>query len=880
MTRSSQTRPTDTRPTDRSSFVNTAPDLDTRRARLRADVSLASRVVPTHYPLETFIAVNPLAGLEDMPFEQAIRRAGDLYGMTGTLGEAAFRGLHAEGRITDADLDRALTRRYPIQVSATGVRIDGRELGALEILRAELLHGIGEPTAKRRLATHSERLAPAVIEAVDAQTSKWCAAFFGGAAWPMPGREDGFYAAWRALAPADRTVPRGARAELRRLAQRPEDAVLDALTRLAVRDDDRIAYLQAHLTRMPGWAAHVQWCASRDAGVDLMDYLAMRLTYEALLMEHRPRRRTGAAAAAAAAADPVPTARERAEHLAGVLGVPSGDEDKIATIARVLTVLPVSTRELLWQNAFEAHYRDGLLASLDRPTPARRGPAHTQLVACIDTRSEGLRRHLESLGGYETFGFAGFFAVAIRFTGILGGQPSDLCPVLISPNHDIAEKAVPDATGAVARRVAGVTRLAGAESAFHSAKESLAAPFTLAEAAGWVAAPLAAAKTLTPSLASGIRRRLRDAVAPEAPTVIDLEAVPQQEQVLFAQVALTTMGLTRDFSRLVVMCAHGSTTENNPYQASLDCGACGGQSGGPNARTAVAILNRAEVRAGLRSVGIDIPDDTWFIAAQHDTAVDRVTLLDTHLVPDEHRGEVARLLDDLDTAGAALAAERCATLPGVTGALAPERAAAHVSTRSSDWAQVYPEWGLAGNAAFIVAPRSVTAGLDLQRRTFLHSYEAEVDTDGSALETILTAPLVVAQWINCQYYFSTVSPQVFGAGTKTIHNVVGGVGVIAGHTGDLQLGLPWQSVSDGERLLHEPMRLQAVVQAPLERIDEIIERNPILQKLFGNGWVACAARAEAGRPWQRWTRSGWRPWNNDMNTEVTENTNNTEEMVR
>lgn len=860
--------------------MNTAPDLDTRRARLRADVSLASRVVPTHYPLETFIAVNPLAGLEDMPFEQAIRRAGDLYGMTGTLGEAAFRRLHTEGRITDADLDRVLARRYPNLSIATGVRIDGRELGALEILRAELLHGIGAPTAKRRFATQSEKLAPAIIETVDAQTAKWCAAYFGSGAWSMPGREDGFYAAWRALAPSDRTVPRAARAELRRVAQRPEDAVLDALGRLAVREDERIPYLQAHLTRMPGWAAHVQWCGSRAAGVDLMDYLAMRLTYEVLLMENRPRRRLGKSADVAAEPDPVPTARDRAAHLAGVLGVPADDDEKIATIARILAVLPVGTRELLWQNAFEAHYRDGLLAALDRPAAKRSGPPHTQLVACIDTRSEGLRRHLESLGGYETFGFAGFFAVAIRFTDILGGAPSDLCPVLISPNHDIAEKAVPEASGAVARRVAGVTRLAGAESAFHAAKESLAAPFTLAEAAGWVAAPLSAAKTLSPSLSAGIRRRLRDAVAPDAPTVIDLETVPLSEQVLFAQVALTTMGLTREFSRLVVMCAHGSTTENNPYQASLDCGACGGQSGGPNARTAVAILNRDEVRAGLRSIGIDIPEETWFIAAQHDTAMDRVTLLDTHLVPDEHRGEVARLQDDLATAGAALAAERCATLPGVTGSLAPQRAASHVLTRSSDWAQVYPEWGLAGNAAFIVAPRSVTAGLDLQRRTFLHSYEAEVDTDGSALETILTAPLVVAQWINCQYYFSAVCPQVFGAGTKTIHNVVGGVGVIAGHTGDLQLGLPWQSVSDGERLLHEPLRLQAVVQAPLDRIDEIVERNPILQKLFGNGWVDLAARAEAGRPWQRWTRSGWRPWVDDTRTDAMQNINNTEEMVR
>ena len=854
------------------------PDLDTRRARLRAHVTLASRVVPTHYPLETFIAVNPLAGLEGMPFEQAIRRAGDLYGMSGTLGEPAFRRLHRDGRITDADLDRALARRYPNLAGEPGVRLGGREVSPLEILRAELLHGIGAPKAKRRLVTRSEKSAPEVAAGVDAQASKWCAAFFGDAAWPMPGRDKGFYPAWRALAPADRSVPRPARAELRRLTARPDDAVLDALARLAVADEERIAYLQGHLTRMPGWAAHIQWCGGRDTGIDLMDYLAMRLTYEVLLMEHQLRRgRSAAVTDSAEQPEPVPTARRRAAHLIEVFGLPAADDANLAAVGRILTVLPVSTREMLWQNAFEAHYRDSLLASLDRPEGAMPSVrAHTQLVACIDTRSEGLRRHLESLGGYETLGFAGFFAVAIRFTDVLGGAPSDLCPVLISPNHDIAEKPAPRGTAAVARRRAGATQMAGAESAFHSAKASMAAPFTLAEAAGWVAAPLSAIKTLTPSFSAGIRRRLRDAIAPAAPTVVDLDAMPDAEQVLFAQVALTTMGLTREFSRLVVMCAHGSTTENNPYQASLDCGACGGQPGAPNARTAVAILNRAEVRAGLRSVGIDIPEQTWFVAAQHDTAVDRVTVLDPHLIPVERRDDLSRLERDLARAGAALAAERCATLPGGSGRTTPGRAAAHVADRSSDWAQVYPEWGLAGNAAFIVAPRAVTAGLDLQRRTFLHSYEAEVDTDGSALETILTAPLVVAQWINCQYYFSTVSPQVFGAGTKTIHNVVGGVGVIAGHTGDLQLGLPWQSVSDGERLLHEPLRLQAVVQAPLERIDAIVERNPILQKLFGNDWISVVARAAPDQPWQRWTLSGWRPWTDTPNAAQVDPTHNKE----
>ena len=867
----------------------TAAVTEARRARLRTDVIIAARVVPTHYPLETFIAVNPLAGLEGLPFEQAIRRAGDLYGMPATLGEQMFRRLYREGRISDSDLDRTLRLRYPNLAAEPSLQLGGRQLSPLEILRADLLLGVEAPAPMRRCVTRSEVADHAVADTIDAQTAKWCAAYFGDAAWPMPGRERGFFAAWRGLAPTDRSLARATRAGLRRTADRADDAVLAALDSLGVSDDARIPYLQAHLTRMPGWAAHVQWCAGRDMGADVMDYLAMRLTYEAALLDAGDGLRSGRAHTTKVARASAPSARARAAHLVGRLGLEIVGDDEVSSVARVLAALPVTSREVLWQNAFEGRYRDALLDAMSAPDQALpageiratlpTGEIRAQLVTCIDTRSEGLRRHLEAIGGYETLGFAGFFAVAIRYTDVLGGASSDLCPVLISPNHDITEIPAPDAADAVARRVAGVSALAGAEAAFHAAKAAVAAPFTLAEAAGWAAAPLSAAKTLAPAASASVRRWLRDAVAPQPETVLDTATMPHDEQVLFAQVALTTMGLTRGFGRLVVLCAHGSSTENNPYQASLDCGACGGQAGAPNARTAVAILNRPQVRAGLRSAGIVIPDDTWFLAAQHDTAVDRVELLDLHLVPDEYDAEIERVGRDLERAGLALAAERCEQLPGASAARTPGRAGRHVATRSADWAQVYPEWGLAGNAAFIVAPRSVTRGINLQRRAFLHSYDAEVDPEGSALETILTAPLVVAQWINCQYYFSTVSPQVFGAGTKTIHNVVGKVGVIAGHNGDLQLGLPWQSVCDGDRLLHEPMRLLAAVQAPLKRIDMIVERNPILQKLFGNGWVAVAARENPADSWQRWTRAGWRPW---QETHTFENVTpiNNEEMVR
>ncbi|ORB45671.1 DUF2309 domain-containing protein [Mycobacterium persicum] len=835
---------------------------ETRRAQLRSDVNLAARVIPTHYPLETFIAVNPLAGLESMPFEQAVRRAGDLYGSAGVLDETTFRGLYRSGRITDADLESTLRLRYPTLLDGEPVRMGTRVMTPSQLLRGDLLHGSLAPKPLRRNLTRSEQVAPQVAGQVDAQATKWCAAFFGSpaAGWPMPDHHLGFYRAWRTLAPGDHKLSRRARASLRKAPTRADDAALQALDQLGVADDDRITYLQAHLTRLPGWAAHVRWSAERVTGVDLLDYLAMRLTYEAVLLSHNT---FNAPDEPVAATRPrLSSARERAAALARAWGLDEVSDADLGAAARVLSALPVTARQLVWQQAYEAHYRDKLLRGLAENPPAPgNGRAAAQIVCCIDTRSEGLRRHIEFLGEYQTFGFAGFFAVAIRFTSLLGGSPNDLCPVLIRPEHEVVEHPVPSAAGAAQRLRNGSTIMAGAEAAFHAAKQALIAPFALAEAAGWAAGPWAAAKTLSPIGSGKLRRRLRDRLAPPAPTVLSInDTVALAHRALYAHVALTTMGLTGEFARLVVLCGHGSVTENNPFQAALDCGACGGQAGGPNARTAAAILNDADVRSELSASGITIPDDTWFVAAQHDTATDLVTVLDQHLVPDSHLPDVRRLVADLQLAGAELAAERCSGLPGGPADPDPRRAARHVAQRSVDWAQVFPEWGLAGNAAFVVAPRALTRGIGLQRRVFLHSYEADVDAEGGALETILTAPMVVAQWINCQYYFSTVAPELFGAGTKTIHNVVGGVGVLAGHGGDLQLGLPRQSLTDGRSFGHEPMRLLTVVQAPLQRIDMVVERNPILQHLFGNDWVCLAAREGPNDDWQRWTRGGWRRW--------------------
>ncbi|MCB0961930.1 MAG: DUF2309 family protein, partial [Acidimicrobiales bacterium] len=177
--------------------------------------------------------------------------------------------------------------------------------------------------------------------------------------------------------------------------------------------------------------------------------------------------------------------------------------------------------------------------------------------------------------------------------------------------------------------------------------------------------------------------------------------------------------------------------------------------------------------------------------------------------------------------------------------------------RGRDWSEPVAELGLAGNAAFIAGPRSLTRGTDLGGRAFLHSYEPERDPDGTVLAGILTAPLVVAQWINAQYHFSATDPEILGAGSKAVHNPIGRLGVLSGPGGDLRRGLPLQSVRAGSTLLHEPVRLLAVITGRLDHIDAAIAGSPTLRTLVEGEWIHLVARPGPDEPWHQRTADGW-----------------------
>jgi hypothetical protein len=236
-----------------------------------------------------------------------------------------------------------------------------------------------------------------------------------------------------------------------------------------------------------------------------------------------------------------------------------------------------------------------------------------------------------------------------------------------------------------------------------------------------------------------------------------------------------------------------------------------------------------------------------------------VQLYDIAEVPASHTSDVAEISGQLAAAGHATRKERAPALGLQAMQDNPVALSRAVRERANDWAETRPEWGLANNAAFVVGPRSRTRGVNLQGRSFLHDYDEKTDPDGTLLELIMTAPMVVTHWINMQYYASTVDNHRYGSGNKTLHNVTGGrLGVFEGNGGDLRVGLPWQSVHDGECWRHTPLRLTVAIQAPRERIEAVIAKHTTVRQLVENRWLYLV-RLEGSQA-EFYQEGTWKAW--------------------
>jgi len=798
-----------------------------------AAITRACGKIAPLWPLKHFVAVNPFLGFSDQSFASTCATLRRVAGIDMLMPRAFYRQALTDGVIDDGDLAAALTAVSHHSSSA----ID------MEQLRAAALR---EPVAGHRpravVATIAEvldRLAQGDRQAsrtafmID-EISKWCAAYFdqGQSAWRLPSRGLPPYAAWRATMRHDRNPEtmgiRGFRSAVAAMPDDARSAIAAVVSALGIPDRAVEDYLYRALSDIGGWAGYVRYRVWDNAlygreDDTLVELLAIRLVWGyALFLERTDPAFTTAWAEAMVDAAVLP----EDERL--------GDDPELAV-------------DLILHEAYEAAYRRRLLERLTGhfagPKVGAGGRPAVQAAFCIDVRSEVFRRALETVSrDVETIGFAGFFGFPIEYVPIGRSTGGAQCPVLLKPAFVVCEE-VAGASDAEANRILGLRLLRRrAAKAWKAFKLSAVSSFTYVETAGLLFAgkligdSAGLTRTVSDPNTDGLDPAVVGRIGPRLePRPVDGRETgfDAHQRIAMAEAVLRAMSLTENFARLVLLTGHGSTTVNNPHASGLDCGACGGHTGEANARVAAAILNDSQVRAGLAGLGIVIPDDTWFLGCLHDTTTDEVRIFGVDQPPASHATDLARVREELAKASSLARAERALLLAIGKG----ENIDSAVKARSRDWAQVRPEWGLAGNAAFIAAPRVRTRGLDLGGRAFLHDYDWRKDAGFGVLELIMTAPMVVASWINLQYYGSTVNNRAFGSGNKVLHNVVGQLGVLEGNAGDLKVGLPWQSVHDGARFVHEPLRLNVFIEAPEEALNTIIASQEGVRQLVDNGWV-------------------------------------------
>ncbi len=769
---------------------------------LLAHAEAAIRLIPPAWPLAATVAVNPYLGQTGDDLATVGARLGRIAGAKATMPRSWYRERIATGTITDADLEAAL--------AASPHAVKPADLAAL---KAKIAIEPAAPAALPSIADLAAEVSgldwPALIAD---RIGLWAAGYFdeGQALWAAPKGKRPF-TAWRAFAMQDLTPELHGLAGFAARAQDwPDDplaVIAEAQSLLNLPAEALTSYFHQMLHGLLGWsqtARYRLWQAELAGETDpaTLDMLAIRLAFEIALFAQY-------------------------ERQIGALWAPVALQHAKPVAASESLII-----DAILQEATERAGQRKLAAILSGETPITEARPAVQAAFCIDVRSEVFRRALEEANpAIQTMGFAGFFGVFAQHKRFGSDVGEKRLPVLLNPSVFTCTIEANSDTERKSRYAARARR------AWGRFKRAAVSSFAFVEATG----PVYLGKLLKDGLGF-TKTPVPNDPPPRFGAGLDAETKTKS-----AEMVLRAMSLTGNFARVVLLAGHGANVVNNPHASALHCGACGGFSGEVNARLLAHLLNDPEARQGLAARGIEVPADTLFVGALHDTTTDAVTLYDTDTPSPAHAAEIATLKASLARAAIIARAERAPKLPGA-------KSDADVIARARNWAELRPEWGLAGCQAFLAAPRNRSRGRALEGRAFLHDYDWKADAKNGypVLELILTAPVVVASWISLQYYGSTVSPEIYGGGNKLLHNVVGGIGVLEGNGGPMRTGLPWQSVHDGEDFRHEPLRLTVGVEAPVEAITAILAKHEGVRALFDQRWLHLFAMDAEGKLSQRY----------------------------
>ncbi len=487
----------------------------------------------------------------------------------------------------------------------------------------------------------------------------------------------------------------------------------------------------------------------------------------------------------------------------------------------------------IWQDAFEWTYYDQVLAGvkIDAPKHEEIKEKSFQAMFCIDDRECSIRRYLEKFDeGCKTYGTAGFFGVEFFYKPVHANSSTKQCPAPVTPKYLIKEE------------IENSKAKTNNDIHFGKHSQSLFTGWFIAQTLGFWSAFRLLLNIFRPSenaaaVSSFKHMDTTSKLTIENKNLDDVEEGLQvgftvEEMALRVGNLLNSIGLVKDFASIVYVVGHGASSVNNTHYAGYDCGACSGRPGSVNARVISFMANHTGIREILRTQGIDIPASTQFVGALHDTTRDEIAFYDKEILTNENKQKHIKTEALFVKALDFNAKERSRRFESIDTKESPEAIHERIRIRAVSLFEPRPELNHATNALCLVGRREMSEKLFLDRRSFMNSFDYEVDPEGKFLVNILNAVAPVCGGINLEYYFSRVDNHKLGAGSKLPHNVMGLFGVANGIDGDLRPGLPSQMIE-----VHDPIRLMVIVEHFTDIVLAAIKKSDQTYEWFLNEWI-------------------------------------------
>ncbi len=918
--------------------------------------------IPHYWPIGTFIHHNPLKGFENLHFKEGLKQAQSIYGGKVYMPSGYYVDLFHQDKIDESVLDKNLSKllqdkklesyqneakTFLLEISPKWESLRDYETLKTETIDQELHTYIKEHSLytnkEEWIASLSKRMTlyemhdalfgTSDTELIEKDIIEFIARFLDDnqTTLSMEDRDLGMFSTFKLYEEIE-------------FNGNSEQYVQEILSHLQIKDTKN--YLLTHLLKLHGWAGLIKY-RSEDPEYysqqmhpsTLMDYMAIRLHFEKkyLSKEHI---NNFTIMQAYIESNPSYTilkllqskgkltgkfvdALEQKNDYSTILDAFIENEINLDTlqIQQVKQMLPDIDMNLidcynfctflkdeegyLWLKAHEDTYIKEFVDSYFKNDNKEERTSEATAIFCLDVRSEVIRRKIEEVGNYNTFGAGGFLGIPISFIEFDKAHKLQLAPAIVKPQNIVLEIPVEEHEEYNKANMVNKTT----KKVLNDLKNNPYTPYILVEAIGWIFGIKLFGKTFFPHKVQKLFYKLKpkkpkttltldklndeeieryakqlhlniiqevlttqtnvhlDDIKIELlwkhlvfdevlPFKIDNDLIEKlkhaykvtnedyetqknnlqhvgfshDEQVHYVQNILKMIGLTKNFSKYIIVAGHGSCSDNNPFESALDCGACGGSISLPNSRTIAYLANKPEVRKALEEKGIYIPKESTFIPALHNTTTDEIEYYDTDILSEEDFKEFVKIKDDFSKASLQSREERVQVLPNA-------HKESDLFLKTMDWSEPRPEWGLAKNMGAFAGPRKSIKHMPFQNRLFMHSYDANIDNENADILTkIFDGPLVVGEWINLEHYFSTVDNKIYGAGSKVYHNVVSKVGVYNGNYSDLKIGLPTQSVFIEGKAYHEPVRLLTFMEAPLEKVGKAVE-NSVAQPFILNEWI-------------------------------------------